>query len=641
MMVIGLPFFALAGAVIRVNGRVTGKHELNVLEQCIRGVSFIPISLSPDTYENQAATLFPLIFSVVVGRALVKLASWKLERGAALGLLEQLMGSRTVGGTIATQFRLYSLSLVAIGLISLWLLSPLGSQAVLRILSTTTKPITSTGNVTYVNTRQPSFSGYTEFYDSWFSGFATSFSASLLASPDVKNGSMDLWNNVKIPYFSSLSNIPEDSDGWVQIPQNNNTTIYSSLFGIPISGLPTGNTTLNLESTYLELTCQNITSNITRNGLNFYNPGLMSTKGPFDSAQNISALTPWAIGYLGPDVTALLPPELFGSPECLDCLPDNVTSMTFFPGLLLYQDFEGAKNVTSIYCTPSQAYVESTVLCTKETGGSQTCVVTAQRLSTLPHMPTELTYLSFSQIFTGLSALLPNSTQQINHIDLLQNYIANPDDSTFIQSAQWPALSTSSSNNESRFLDLPLNDFGIRLGQVINAFLFGSMQNSTEFLTGSSAIPQNSGPATDDGDLVSAIQNQTASFTVPTNITSQQEVYVCSFSWLGAYLAAALAIPLAAIAAAILHRLTKARDYLGYVSSVVRESQFAGMPKGGVNMDGLERTRGLRKLRVRLGDVGDIEGGVEIGTGVALIVGQLAVGEEGTARRIDRRKLYI
>lgn len=41
MLAIGLPFFALAGAVIRVNARVTGKHELNVLEQCIRGVSFI------------------------------------------------------------------------------------------------------------------------------------------------------------------------------------------------------------------------------------------------------------------------------------------------------------------------------------------------------------------------------------------------------------------------------------------------------------------------------------------------------------------------------------------------------------------------------------------------------------------------
>ena len=45
MMAMGLPFIALAGAVIRVNGRVTGKHELNVLEQCIRGVSFILLHL--------------------------------------------------------------------------------------------------------------------------------------------------------------------------------------------------------------------------------------------------------------------------------------------------------------------------------------------------------------------------------------------------------------------------------------------------------------------------------------------------------------------------------------------------------------------------------------------------------------------
>jgi hypothetical protein len=45
MMAIGLPFIALAGAVIRVNGRVTGEHELNILEQCIRGVSFILLHL--------------------------------------------------------------------------------------------------------------------------------------------------------------------------------------------------------------------------------------------------------------------------------------------------------------------------------------------------------------------------------------------------------------------------------------------------------------------------------------------------------------------------------------------------------------------------------------------------------------------
>lgn len=592
----------------------------------------------------QAATLFPLIFSVVIGRALLKLASWKLERGVALGFLESLMGSRTVGGTIATQFQLHSLSLVAVALIFLWLLSPLGSQAVLRILSTGTKSITTPSNVTYVNTRQPSYSGYTVFRDSWFSGFASLFSASLIASSDVKSGSMDIWGNVKIPYLSSLDSIPEDSDGWRQIPQDTNTTIYSSIFGIPISGLPAGNTTLNIESTYLELNCQNITSNITRNGSNFYNSGLISTNGPFKSAQNVTAQTPWAIGYLGADVTALLPPELYSSPKCLDCLPDDVTSMTFFPGLLVYQDLEGVQNVTSVYCTPSQVYVESTVVCNKEIGGTQTCAVTAQRLSTLPHMPTELTSFSFGQTITGLSALLPNATQQINHIDLLQNYIVNPDDTTFIQSSQWPAFSPSSnsSNNESRFLNTSLKDFGNRFGQVMNAFLFGSFPNSTEFLTASSALPNNtSGRASSQTNLLSSIQNLTATFTVPANITSQQEVYICHYSWLGAFVGAALAIPLAAIAAAILSRMTKARDYLGYVSSIVRESQYGGMPKGGVNMDGLERTRGLRNLRVRLGDVGDVERGFEIGTGVALSVGQMAVGEEGATKKIERKKLYI
>ncbi|KAG0649050.1 hypothetical protein D0Z07_4744 [Hyphodiscus hymeniophilus] len=417
-------------------------------------------------------------------------------------------------------------------------------------------------------------------------------------------------------------------------------TIYSSLFGIPVSGLPIGNISFSLESTYLELDCQNITSNITRDGAEFFNPGLISSSGPFKSAQNITNSTPWAVGYLGTDVTGLLPSQPFGSRKCPDCLPNNVRGTTFFPGLLLYQDFEGAQNVTSIYCAPSQAYVESTITCNK-TETSQKCTVTAQRLSTLPHMPTQLTYLSFGQIFTGLSALLPETTQQLNHVDLLQNYITNPDDNQFIQSAQWPSASPNSTENgESRFLTLPLEDFGSRLGQVINAFLFGSTLNSPEILTHSTPLP-NLTPATQDDDLVALIQNLTSTFTVPANITSHAQVYVASYPWLITYLISSLTLPFSALAAAILSRLSKAPDYLGFVSSIARESQYAGVPRGGVGMDGIQRTRGLRSIRIRLGDVGDAERGVEIGTGVALSVGVLAIGEEGSTKRIDGRKLYI
>ena len=71
----------------------------------------------------------------------------------------------------------------------------------------------------------------------------------------------------------------------------------------------------------------------------------------------------------------------------------------------------------------------------------------------------------------------------------------------------------------------------------------------------------------------------------------------------------------------------------------------------------MQRTRANRDLRVRLGDVGDVDGGWSIGTGVALTVGRLGLGNwregrekrarregtdgEGEARRLDRRKLYL
>jgi hypothetical protein len=35
----GLPFFALAGAIIRLDGKPVKGHQENILNQCIKGVS--------------------------------------------------------------------------------------------------------------------------------------------------------------------------------------------------------------------------------------------------------------------------------------------------------------------------------------------------------------------------------------------------------------------------------------------------------------------------------------------------------------------------------------------------------------------------------------------------------------------------
>lgn len=43
-----LPFYALAGAIIRLNGKPVKPYQENVLNQCIKGVSFAPYPLTDE-----------------------------------------------------------------------------------------------------------------------------------------------------------------------------------------------------------------------------------------------------------------------------------------------------------------------------------------------------------------------------------------------------------------------------------------------------------------------------------------------------------------------------------------------------------------------------------------------------------------
>lgn len=575
------------------------------------------------------------------------------------------MGSQSFFGTIITQLGLWPLNAVAVCLVILWLLSPFGSQAILRSLTTEIALMDSVSNATYLNTRQESLAANSDNLLDWFAGFTALFGASLLGSAATKNGSRDLWGNPKIPVQSSLLNTSSsDSDGWYEVSpgsgsRNGKFSQYPFLFGIPISATPEGNTSFGLESSYLSLVCHNVTSIQTRVISNptpqlanstqeiFVNPGLISPSGPFISSQNITSSTPWAMGYLGIDVTTHLPQDS-NSTFSLDVLTSDVDSE--LPGLLLYQDFTGFQNVTSIYCTPSQNYVESKITCATSQDGRQ-CSVIRQRTSLLRHAPSTITYLSFTPILQALTSLLPLAAPQIssqtrergNQVDIFQNYLANPMDSRFIQSALWPAAS----NSESRFLDIDLEEFGERLAGVLNAFIVGSMPNSTSWLV-DSVIPPGSakgGNASESARL--AISRLDQSITVPGTSVVRELVFICQWPWMTVFLLATAAVFAAGVAAAVVRRFMIGRDYLGFVSSLCRESYAVGVPSGGVAMGGLERTRRLKDLKVRLGDVGDVRDGFQIGVGAHLNVGQMGVGAvrgKGAAevvRTLDRRKLYV
>ena len=80
------------------------------------------------------------------------MAAWNPHHGVSLGIPEQLMGSATVFGTVMTQVQLGT-NWLGLGLIALWMLSPIGSQSTTSVLTSVLSKITSNVAVPYFDTR--------------------------------------------------------------------------------------------------------------------------------------------------------------------------------------------------------------------------------------------------------------------------------------------------------------------------------------------------------------------------------------------------------------------------------------------------------------------------------------------------------
>jgi hypothetical protein len=143
---------------------------------------------------------------------------WLLQRGCSIQTLDRLFGSTTVGGVLLTNSTLgiprTRMTYVLItALLCLWTLSPLASQAVLRMISI--QPDTETR---YLDRNYMNISDWGSLPGIGTDGSLqiiapnTLINAALIAPLSTKDGPQDLWNNVKIPLLSGLQG-NETDDG--------------------------------------------------------------------------------------------------------------------------------------------------------------------------------------------------------------------------------------------------------------------------------------------------------------------------------------------------------------------------------------------------------------------------------------------
>ncbi|RDL39988.1 uncharacterized protein BP5553_04328 [Venustampulla echinocandica] len=566
-----------------------------------------------NTYQNLmqiAATLFPITFALITGRAAVKVAAYILQNGTTLGKLEQMMGSKTISGTIGTQFQLRSFNALGLCLILLWLLSPIGSQAYLRLVSPGLDSRTSPSLVPYFTTdTQSMFAGGDSISSDLVqsSVFRSMFAAALLSPSDSKTGPMDLWGNVKIPSLSSLQ--PITGGDWVTLSPND-SVVYSSLVGIPIAASGIGTTDLSIESSYINLNCG--TPNRMSGFMNlqpFYhdsNPnsspysvdngtcrGIDSSVA--SSVYNTTAT--WSIGldsFVSPHFNGNLSTKS-SSKSCQPgsqgyiaspCSLRNLSPAEVRRGTLLFQSLQVAPDerstsprVDAAFCQLNQVYVESQVTCTTTATTPRVCRVVAQRNSQGHHAPSALTPLSFPEIFQAMSLHLPRSfgtEESSSRSDPSIYYISNPSPAA-ITTATGPV---DLSHTQPQILSH-------HLGQIINTYY--TLSQAYQLIT--------------EGSPQQLPDNPTAIST----IRFSEELYQVAWPWFVFLIISILAMLLSGLATVILSLQIRNPDILGYCSSLIRDSKYIDLPIEGGNDDGMKRTRMNSDLRLTMGEVRDAE----------------------------------
>lgn len=497
------------------------------------------------------------------------------------------MGSVTIFGTLEVQILLRSFNFVGCTLLLVWALSPLGGQASLRLLGEGTRSVHSQQDLRYLSSdSDPIFTGAIDLQTFLFAVNGL-YSAAMFSPPNVQAASMDLWGNVKIPSIETLESGYSDPEGWLTVNPLNAT--YSSLIGLPIDGMATsGQSHFTVESYYMTLNCP-LLDHVDRKTFNW--TSVLSEQYQLSQPNNDSSFfhgTKPANGF-GFFVDSKSNFSKHGR-----LYPNDSPSSAAPPYVLFGSEADAGNGATLANCSLTRSSVESYITCQ-----GRSCAVTQMRRSIFDHRPSDYTPLWYTvQQNFWLSWANAAGTS-------LESNTATPTE-LFIQNGSLTAaLSTLvQSFSEVNLYQLPAHTFSERLSLLWNTYW--QCGHAPWYQTGN--LPSNLTAYPDHTSYGLIVNATTAS------ITHLRPVYVSSHSWATILLIASLLLFICAIYGTILKYQTVAPDVLGYVSSLTRDNPYVPLPGGGTALDGLERARLLKNMKVRLQDVtpGDPQGHIAL-----------------------------
>jgi hypothetical protein len=512
------------------------------------------------------------------------------------------MGSTSLGGTIASILSLRIYNFLTPTLLIVWALSPLGGQSSLHLMGAGTRQAFSNVNITYFDTRSESvFSQNGQAADVYLPTTNAIFQASLMEPPSAKSSRQDLWSNVKIPNLASLATTPTlNSPTWINFTAEQDLA-YSSLLGIPISGLPLdGRTTLMLESSYFTLTQDNTIGNITNfAGNDFKNETQLNTvkNGTWHwaNSEETEGLAMAIDGYNIAEGDYSLWWNVYDkySPNT-EFSPEAARRIAIESDIFNYHRFY----------TLSTTYIETSILCS---GLPVLCQPTAIRHSQQPHLNPNITNLAYMDTWSafGSEMLVATALDQSGMPTITEAFMNNPA----------TVAATSVSFGASTYVLTATDaELQIRAQQLLNTYWQASV-NPAVTIAGLNK----------EADEMDNIRTRSAMGIHETSTN----IYVVNWAWWVAFTSATSIMLALACLALMVDYFLRGPEILGHCLALLRDSPFAETGRGvGSAMGGSERVRRWGDVEVKLVDVRAGED-----------VGYIAVAEVERARAWSTRLL--
>lgn len=503
------------------------------------------------------------------------------------------------------------LSIIGSGILLIWAMSPLGGQIASRLLapgsSTTISDI-----VIYFSDPGSQFSAFPAWasFNNKQRSITALYSSALMSSQQQKGSVRDLWELPKIPQWS-----PERKmDEWYDVEEDafsRGDSHYASLLGIKIQGLDSSSTDRQYDftvmSSYMDFKCV------------YAGRGEDDGAGPF----SIDMKTPWR------NVLTLEAWERWKSRDDLPPVQLTYTSVGEEPA----DGGETSSFSLMVNCTMQTITVETAIRCGPRPLATSCFARRQLRVKGKhdPNRPPEPILSNFLLLQRVMEYWPLASGEGDGDGDL-----ASPTEN-YIMGDPHPFAGQPYRAWTKEDLSIFPDAFSRHFTTTFNTYWDSALNPSSHANVSFTSTPAfNILSYGDNGDNIQPFMNSASGTR-----TAVHRVYKANRLWVAILLATTTLLQLLALLGLVLQFFIRGPDVLGFASSLTRDNPYVPLAPGGSSLDGPDRARKLRDLRLQLADVRP-----ESETGYIAVRAVPSAQDENEQeskmewRPLDRKKLY-